>query len=224
MNFLSHYYFDRGTTNCYHTLGTVLPDLLKNADKNIILHPEKLHHPDNQINDILTGWHKHLEVDCYFHSSEFFITRSHELKVLLLPAIKGSPVKPFFLGHIALELILDNLLITTHQVSTDDFYALLSGCDNEKTEEFLNFAGLKSTERFFNFFDNFKKSRYLETYVDTQQISYALKRICMRVWHDPFTLEQEGQMNAVLSAYRDSLQSDFMTIFDEIAYKLKGKS
>lgn len=223
MNFLSHYYFDRGTTNCYHTLGTVLPDLLKNADKTIILHPEKLHHPDNRINDIITGWQKHLEVDRYFHSSTFFINRSHELKVLLLPAIKGSPVKPFFLGHIALELILDNLLITTHNISTNDFYALLSGCDNEKTEEFLNFAGLKNTERFFNFFENFKKSRYLETYVDTQQVSYALKRICMRVWKDPFTLEHESQMNAVLSAYRDKLQSDFISIFDEIELKLKDK-
>ena len=41
MNFLSHYYFDRTETNCYHILGTVLPDLLKNADKTIVLHPEE---------------------------------------------------------------------------------------------------------------------------------------------------------------------------------------
>ena len=37
MNFLSHYYFDRDVTNCYHILGIVLPDLLKNADKTIVL-------------------------------------------------------------------------------------------------------------------------------------------------------------------------------------------
>lgn len=60
MNFLSHYYFDRDINNCYHILGIVLPDLLKNADKNIILHPEKLHHPDKNINSIIAGWNKHL--------------------------------------------------------------------------------------------------------------------------------------------------------------------
>jgi len=220
MNFLSHYYFDRDTTNCYHTLGTVLPDLLKNADKSIIVHPEKLDHPTPAINDIIKGWRKHLEVDRYFHSSDFFITRSHELKLLLKPAIVGSPVKPFFLGHIALELVLDNLLLTTGRVSVNDFYAHLSSCNNEIIHEFLNFAGLQDTDRFFRFYEKFKSSRYLETYAETQQIAYALKRICMRIWDDPFTPEQEEGMNAVLAAYRERIYHDFMLIFNDIAVHL----
>jgi hypothetical protein len=222
MNFLSHYYFDRDTTNCYHTLGTVLPDLLKNADKNIIIHPEKLHHSKPVINDIIAGWQKHLEVDRCFHSSDFFITRSHQLKKMLLPAIEGSPVKPFFLGHIALELILDNLLLTTGKVSVSDFYDHLSSCNNEVIREFLSFTGLKDTDVFFRFYEKFKKSRYLETYAETQQIAYALKRICMRVWDDPFTPEQEGKMNWVLSDYREDMYSDFMLIFDDIAARLNN--
>jgi len=224
MNFLSHFYFDRDTTNCYHTLGTVLPDLLKNADKSIIIHPEKLHHPDPQINDIIIGWRKHLQVDRYFHSSVFFTTRSSELRKLLTPAVKDSPVKPFFLGHIALELILDNLLLTTDKVSVDDFYNHLASCDLKIIKEFLNFSGLMETDKFFRFYEGFKKNRYLETYADTQQISYALKRICMRIWNDPFTVEHEGRMNAVLSVYRDGLFDNFMSIFDEIDLKLKAES
>jgi hypothetical protein len=220
MNFLSHFYFDRDNTSCYHILGTVLPDLLKNADKSILIHPEKLQHPDAEIDDIIGGWKKHLEVDRYFHSSGFFITRSHELKKLLIPAIENSPVKPFFLGHIALELILDNLLLTSERVSVEDFYDHLSGCNNEVIQEFLNFSGLEKTDIFFRFYEKFKHNRYLETYADTQQIAYALKRICMRVWHDPFTAEQEGMMNWVLSAYREDLENDFMVIFGEIEEKL----
>jgi hypothetical protein len=226
MNFLSHYYFDRETSPKlmgYHTLGTVLPDLLKNADKTINLHPEKLHHSDPKINDIILGWQKHVAVDRYFHTSQFFITHSSELRVLLTPAVAGSPVKTFFLGHIALELILDNLLITTGKVSTDDFYQHLSTCNNDVIEEFLNFSGLAETDQFFLFYENFKRSRYLETYAETQQIAYALRRICMRIWNDPFTPEHEGKMNAVLSAYRDILQDSFITIFDVIEYKLKAK-
>jgi len=221
MNFLSHYYFDRDTTNCYHILGTVLPDLLKNADKSIIVHPEKLYHQNPEINTIITGWKKHLEVDRYFHSSEFFITRSHHLKNLLIPAIEGSPVKPFFLGHIALELLLDNLLLTTGKVMVSDFYDHLNSCDNTITDEFLIFSGLRDTTVFFKFYEKFKSSRYLETYNDPQQIAYALKRVCMRVWNDPFTTEQEGKMNWVLSAYRDEIFNDFMLIFDEIQNKLE---
>src|SRR6185312_13872184 len=207
--------------NCYLILGTVLPDLLKNADKNIIIHPEKLHHPDASVNSIIKGWNKHLEVDRYFHSSEFFLTHSHRLKKLLLPAIKGSPVKPFFLGHIAIELILDNLLLTTNKVTAEGFYDHLDGCEEPVINEFLTFAGLKDTTVFFKFYEGFKKSRYLFSYAETKEIAYALKRICMRVWKDPFTAENEEAMNRVLIAYRADLLDSFMAIFDEITGKLR---
>jgi hypothetical protein len=222
MNFLSHYYFDRNVTNCYHILGTVLPDLLKNADKTIILHPEKLKHKNKSVNCIIEGWNKHLEVDKYFHSSDFFIVRSHELKNLLLPAIENSPVKPFFLGHIALELILDNLLITTNKITVSDFYAHMTGCDDEIIHEFLTFAGLKDTFKFFRFFNGFKKDGYLHTYSETPKIAYALKRICMRIWKDPFTDEHQEAMNDVLVDYREHLFDDFMSIFEEIDGTLKS--
>lgn len=220
MNFLSHYYFDRDTTNCYHTLGTVLPDLLKNADKNIIIHPEKLRHSNPAINDIIKGWRKHLEVDRHFHSSDFFINHSHQLKLLLRPAITGSPVKPFFLGHIAIELLLDNLLITTGKVSVGDFYAHLNSCNNEVIREFLNFSGLQDTDKFFRFYEKFKSSRYLETYVETQQIAYALKRVCMRVWNDPFTPQQEEAMNTILASYRSGIYDNFISVFSIIENEL----
>ncbi|HEY8928534.1 MAG TPA: hypothetical protein VIM55_05065 [Mucilaginibacter sp.] len=220
MNFLSHFYFDRNSDNCYHTLGTVLPDLLKNADKNVVLHPEKLRHPNPDVNFIIDGWNKHLEVDRHFHSAEFFLHHSHQLKLLLKPAIEGSPVKPFFLGHIAIELILDNLLLTTHTVSAEIFYDHLAGCKTETIDEFLTFAGMKNSTVFFKFFEDFKKSRYLFTYAQTEKIAYALKRICMRVWKDPFTPKHEADMNDILANYREGLLDNFMVIFDEIAKKL----
>lgn len=220
MNFLSHYYFDRDVADCYHILGTVLPDLLKNADKTIVLHPEKLHHHKDAINSIVAGWKKHLEVDRYFHSSAFFTGHSHELKKMLLPVIQGSPVKPFFLGHIALELILDNLLITTDKISVGEFYNHLNSCDDELIREFLTLSGMKEPGVFIRFFADFKESRYLETYAETIKIAYALRRVCMRVWKNPFTTQQEADMNQILEAYRLQILGNFMIIFDEIDVKL----
>ena len=220
MNFLSHFYFDRDTTDCYLVLGTVLPDLLKNADKTIIIHPEKLIHHDSDVNSIVRGWNKHLLVDRYFHSSGFFLTHSHQLKKLLLPALEGSPVKPFFLGHIALELILDNLLLTTQKVTANGFYEHLEGCEELVVDEFLTRAGLNNKSVFFKFYSDFKKSKYLYSYAETSQITYALKRICMRVWNDPFTPENEMLMNDILMNYRGNLMNGFMEIFDDISEKL----
>jgi len=221
MNFLSHYYFDRHSANCYHILGTVLPDLLKNADKAIVLHPEKLRHHTQPINAIIEGWQKHLDVDRHFHSSSFFVAHSRGLKEQLRPVIEGSPVKPFFLGHIAIELILDNLLLTTHQIKVDDFYDHLATCNEAVIHEFLTFSGMQNSAVFLNFFSNFKKNRYLETYTDITQIAYALKRICMRIWQQPFTPEQEAAITQVIMNYRLQVQDTFMEIFDEIEEKLR---
>jgi hypothetical protein len=222
MNFLSHYYFDQDTTNCYFTLGTVLPDLLKNADKTIVLHPEHLLSDNADVNSIIQGWNKHQLVDKYFHSADFFLTHSHNLKKLLAPVITGSPVKPFFLGHIAIELMLDNLLITTDEINVSEFYDHLDSCQEVVIRKFLLAAKMKDPDVFFKFYAEFKRSRYLNTYVNIQQITYALKRICMRVWRDPFTPQQEAYMTTILLDYRLSLLYNFMSIYHEIGGKLNS--
>jgi len=222
MNFLSHFYFDQDTDDCHFILGTVLPDLLKNADKSFVLHPEKLIHADGRVNSIIKGWNKHLLVDKHFHSSAFFAHHSHALKNLLTPAIAGSPVKPFFLGHISIELILDHLILTTDRVSVNDFYEHLNSCNPEVIREFLVCAGMQEPDVFFNFYEEFKRSRYLTTYSNIEQISYALKRICMRVWKDPFTRQQEEAMCRVLADYRKAISNEFMFIYHDIEGKLAG--
>ncbi len=220
MNFLSHFYFDRDNTDCFHVLGTVMPDLLKNADKTIVIHPEKLTHVNPEIKSIMQGWQKHLLVDRYFHSSTFFQYHSHLLKLDLLPALENSPVKPFFLGHIALELILDNLLLTNHKITVDEFYEHLGNCPDAVIFDFLKFCGMANPEIFINFFQNFKKHRYLATYADTSQVAYALKRICMRIWHAPFTPRQEILLAGIILEYRTMLEPVFMQIFDQISINL----
>ncbi|WP_345948217.1 hypothetical protein ABDD95_15305 [Mucilaginibacter sp. PAMB04274] len=220
MNFLSHYYFDRHTTNCYHVLGTVLPDLLKNADKSIILHPQEYHYTDGPAHHIFNGWEKHLEVDRHFHNANFFKTHSHQLKLALLPALNGSPVKPFFLGHIAIELILDNLLLTTEQITAHGFYEHLGSCEDEVIKEFLTKSGMKDPSLFIRFFTKFKNDQYLHTYARTEQVAYALKRICMRIWSNPFMPGQEAAINEVIIDYRKKLESNFLEIFSEIEAKL----
>jgi hypothetical protein len=216
MNFLSHFYFDRHSADCYHVLGTVLPDLLKNADKKIILHPEKLNYPDGPERAIQQGWHKHMEVDRHFHNSDFFKINSHQLKLSLLPSMAGSPVKPFFLGHIALELLLDNLLLTTGMLKAHDFYTHLNSCSHDVIYSFLSRSGMQNPDVFLRFFENFKRNEYLHTYAETEKVAYALKRVCMRIWNNPFSEKNELGMSATINNYRSLLEHNFTLIFDDI--------
>jgi hypothetical protein len=217
MNFLSHYYFDREKENPYEVFGMVLPDLLKNANKDWNVHPEKHNLITNNCqSNILIGWKRHLEVDKIFHNSEFFKYHQHQIKLRFREVINGSAVKPFFLGHIGLELLLDSLLISEKLISIEKFYVQLAKIDEEEIKLFLRLNLITEQEKFFKFFNNFVEEKYLYSYADEGKIAYALKRICMRLWTNPFTDEQEIALTHCLVDYKKKLRDDFIIIFDQI--------
>ncbi len=219
MNFLSHFYFDRHNPNPYEVLGMVLPDLIKNADKSWNMHPEKkeeLFCDDLLHSALVKGWKKHLEVDKLFHSSSFFHYHQHQIKLMIRTTLKGSPVKPFFLGHISLELMLDSLLLTGQLIDPNVFYQHLDAVENEVIKKFLLLNDMEDTDRFFHFYGIFKKEKYLFSYSNPDKITYALKRICMRLWENPFTLAQEEAITRYLLNYKHRLSEEFMYIFKMI--------
>ncbi|MGI4021013.1 MAG: ACP phosphodiesterase [Janthinobacterium lividum] len=216
MNFLSHFYFDRNCNDAYHVLGAVMPDLLRNADKTAQIKPERLP-PQNDaaICALISGWKKHLEIDRHFHSSKFFKYHAHQLKLLLAPAIAGSEVKPFFLGHIALELILDNLLLTTDTVFADDFYDHLKNAEEVKIAAFLK-LNCVDPQKFLQFYNRFINEKYLYSYTQLDSVVHALKGVCSRIWKNPFTKTQEVDVNKVITNYRQALSADYKSVFAEI--------
>lgn len=228
MNFLSHFYFERQNSNDYMVMGVVLPDLIKNADKDWNLNPQKDEYLFSDVPDyaaLLSGWKRHLEVDRLFHSSIFFKEQTAILKQLILPALQTGPVKPFFLAHIGLELILDHLLLTQNKVNTTLFYQQLAGAHTESLTGFLKYAGLTDQPRFAHFLDNFISNEYLFSYEKIENITYALNRICMRLWLNPFTEKQLKILTLKLEEFKQQLdQQGFMTIFDQIEQALAGQS
>lgn len=226
MNFLSHYYFERNSTNSYEVLGCLLPDLVKNADKSWNIHPEKLDekfYNSEHEKALLKGWKKHLAVDRIFHNTPFFFFHQHELKKVVTEIISDTPIKPFFVGHIALELCLDNLLITQYKINIENLYNHLESTDKKEIENFLLRNGIKNPEKFSAYFDSFKKEKYLKNYIKISGLSYAIKRICMRIWEKPMTNIQENELTETLSIYISHLKENFMIIFDEIELQLQDE-
>ena len=222
MNFLSHYYFDQ-TSDAYTVLGTLLPDLTANAQKEWKLYPQKnpeLFENDAELKAILKGWMRHLAVDKHFHNSDFFITHSRQLSARLRPVLQNSPVKAYFLAHISLELLLDGLLLKNNKVSTEAFYSHLAACDVKKIVEFLELNLVGDTQPFTLYFERFCSSAYLNSYRETEKIAYALHRICLRVWPESLTQTEQEQITEVLVAYHMELESEYFEIFTEISSAL----
>jgi len=219
MNFLSHYYFERENPNENMVMGVVLPDFVKNAHKDWNLHPQKeevLFNTNTVHNSILKGWKKHLETDRLFHNSVFFIEQTTALKQLILPAVGTGPVKPFFLAHIALELLLDHLLVSQGKINIQNFYAQLHQANTPALGLFLEKAKLPDMQLFSKFLNNFISSRYLLSYQKTENITYALNRICMRLWENPFNDHQLTILTKQLEFFKHTIASSYLDIFTEI--------
>lgn len=200
-------------------LGVVLPDFIKNAHKDYNLYPLKIKHlfeSDPFQASILEGWKKHIAVDQIFHSSAFFQLHTNALKKLIVPACENSPVKPFFLAHIGLELILDHLLVSDRLVNINTFYEQLNQVNKEALNSFLHTSSLEDTDVFFKFLNSFISSRYLFSYQKMENISYALNRICMRLWRNPFTDAQVDELTAQLEQFKNVIKNDYLSIFNDI--------
>nr|WP_199157135.1 ACP phosphodiesterase [Pedobacter sp. ASV2] len=223
MNFLSHYYFDRLSTNSNVVMGTVLPDLIKNASKEANLYPQKnefLFKGNPNEENLLRGWKRHLAVDLFFHSSDFFLEKTAELKILIKPVVEGTPVRPSFLAHIGLELLLDHLLIEHNLIHVPHFYDHLNGVEKDSLADFLEHCNFKQPDVFFNFLEKFISSRYLLSYQKLDNISYALNRICMRLWPQSLDEKQLLDLTVQITFYKQQLEKDYMKIFHEIDSKL----
>ena len=219
MNFLSHFYFDRHSEDPHLVLGTVLPDLVKNARKDWNMHPEKKAElfTSELENSILNGWKRHLAVDRHFHNSTFFFEHTRAIRARIAPYLQDSIVRPSFLAHISLELMLDSTLLTENHVVAEDLYKHLQQSDRFRMSKFLKLNNINDTDHFFKFFDKFIQSNYLNSYRESHNIMYALNRICMRVWKDPLNESQMHNLSKILCEYHEDLQGNYIEIFDEIS-------
>lgn len=218
MNFLSHFYFDRHNPDPNLVLGGVLPDLVKNARKDWNLHPQKKEalFTGSGEKSILTGWKRHLTVDRHFHNSGFFLKHTNAMRTAIAPLLVNSPVRPSFVAHIALEIMLDSILLTDELIDANDLYSSLHQSDRIALNNFLKLNMMDDTAHFFKFFDQFLAAGYLGSYRESHNIMYAVNRICMRIWPEPLNDTQILQLSTILIAYHEELKGGYMGIFEEI--------
>lgn len=219
MNFLSHFYFERSSRNPELIVGSVLPDLLKNALRTAQVRPGK--YPERFIDNpklysIFNGWQRHVETDRIFHTTEFFYHHTHELKKLLAPIIADTPIRASFFSHISLELLLDHLLLEDGWVHERDFYEYLAAADKDAIDKFLKRCGVEDTGLFFRFFNSFMRARYVGSYRHFDQIVFALGEICRRLWPVRLTDTQRAEVVTVLARYAHGLGAHYKQVFNDI--------
>jgi len=223
MNFLSHYYFERYATQPERVLGSLLPDLLKNVDKSYVFHPEKFE--DRLLSrpislEISEGWYRHVEVDKIFHSSSFFLDHCHALRPKLQPVLENTPIRGTFMAHIAIELLLDHLLIKHELVQVGRLYDHLESINKSILVTYLKTIGLEDIDGFMEFYGRFLEWKYIYEYKSIGGIAKPLFSISRRIWNFQTSTDQETALTEILKEYTETHLTNFRDVYSYIQDKM----
>jgi hypothetical protein len=184
MNYFAHAlpFFDRP----YFMAGTAVPDWLTVADRQARLrsrHAEPLRQDaDPCVAAVAAGVLQHLGDDAHFHRGRAFAATSLELTVLardLLGAETG--LRPAFLGHLLVEVLLDDALIRQEPQRLTEYYRILGGIDPGRVEAAVNCMLPQPTQRLATFVRLFCREQILWNYQEDDKLLWRLNQVMRRV-------------------------------------------
>ena len=184
MNYFAH--GCRYTDNPYFLAGTAIPDWLNVADRRVRARTRGaeplIDDSRDEVAQIARGIVQHHDDDAWFHQTRAFAELSLSFAVEirdLLPADDGF--RPSFLGHILVEILLDDVLIGEDPVCLERYYAALGDVDPELIQQTVNRIASRSTTRLSALIPRFCDERFLCDYAEDEKLLSRLNAVMRRV-------------------------------------------
>ena len=185
MNYLSHGY--RFLDRPLFLAGTVVPDWLSVVDRKVrarkrLVEPVVASTESDDVREVGLGILQHHHDDDVFHRCETF----QQLEGELGREFRGHmPDKydhrPGFLGHIVVELLLDQYLADRDDTLLDQFYAATAAADAMVIENAVNQMTVKKTDQLAWFIGRFLDERFLYDYGVDSTLFFRLNQVMKRV-------------------------------------------
>ena len=188
MNYFAHGY--RFLDDPYFLVGTAIPDLLSVVDRKIRVRPrDAAAHVDGEdgvLARVARGVAQHHVDDAEFHVCQAFVDLSMQFSREirdLVPSDDG--MRPHFLGHILVELLLDSTLIEDRPEKIEEYYRAFGEVEGWVVEEAVNRMQSRRTERLAIWITLFTRERFLCDYPDDRRLFRRLNQVMKRVKLDP---------------------------------------
>lgn len=170
----------------YLALGTGVPDMLAVVDRKVRVrrrHAEAFVDDDDPaVAAVARGIVQHLKDDARFHQGREFVELSLELtqtaKAVLGP---DSGFRPSFLGHLLVEILLDDALIAQQPQRLEQYYRVLGSADAGGVEAIVNQIAPRPTDRLASMIRIFYEHRVLSDYAEDEKLLVLLNRVMRRV-------------------------------------------
>jgi len=187
MNYFAHAlpFLDRP----YFMAGTAVPDWLTVVDRKVRL---RLRHvkpfldaADSPITEVAGGVLQHLADDAQFHQSRAFVETSLELTARASKALGAEQsLRPRFLGHLLLEVLLDASLVADNPGKMEEYYRVLGSLDPRLIERLINRMAPRPTDRLAAMISEFCLLRILSDYAEDGKLMWRLNQVMRRLGLD----------------------------------------
>lgn len=184
MNYFAHGF--RFVGDPWFLVGTALPDWLNVVDRRVRVRRKRaepfLEDSDSRVARLARGVTQHHRDDDWFHATRAFAETSMRLTRLardLLPRDDGF--RPGFLGHILVELLLDDRLIGAAPGGLESYYQAFERLDADEVAAVAEHVAGRPIPRLGDFMRLFVESRFLCDYAEDAKLYLRLNQVMRRV-------------------------------------------
>jgi len=187
VNFFSH-----GITlldRPYELAGAAVPDWLSYLDRKIRarrkLAIEFVEDVDPQVAAVARGIVMHHDDDRTFHGCRPFVELNLDFTVKIRDRVPpDESMRPSFVGHILVELLLDNYLHETYPGRLDRYYDALRSVNPQTLESTVNRMATGKTDKLAKLLPRFVEEKFLYDYADDELLLKRLNQVMKRVGFD----------------------------------------
>jgi hypothetical protein len=184
MNYFAHGY--QYVHDPYFLAGTAVPDWLSVVDRRVRVRTKTAaawaDNRDLRVAAVARGIMRHLHDDEWFHRTPAFVELSWQLTILVRGVLaEDKGLRPSFLGHVLVELLLDAWLIAGRPQILDDYYRALDTLDVQVVAAAVNRMASRPTDQLSWFLPRFSAERFLYDYLDDVRLLFRLNQVMRRV-------------------------------------------
>ncbi len=183
MNYFSHGH--RFVDDPYFLAGTAIPDWLSVVDRKVrarrVLAEPFTEDCDPVVSSVARGIVQHHIDDDWFHRSRDFSELSLSFTVALRDLLApDDSLRPSFLGHILVELLLDDCLISKYPQRITTYYAVLDRLDASLIQRIVNRMATQQTYHLQAMIGIFCREQFLYDYADDKRLLIRLNQVMKR--------------------------------------------
>lgn len=217
MNYLAHAwtFLRDGSADPYELAGIAVPDWLCVASRRTKCRSRDaaphLDSDDAQLAALARGVCQHHADDAWFHESPAFGALSLGFAKTLREELgESTSMRPWFLGHILVELLLDDELARREPGLLDWYYELMARVDGAWVAESIERMAGRDVGKLAHFIQRYGEVRFLADYRDDDTLVMRLNQVMQRVRLDALP----AAFTPLLAGFRGAVAASFDDLID----------